>query len=186
MIKRFLIICAALLSLSLLAGCMPAVLVASSTEDEELREDRDWETVWDEFGEVRDSGEKDHYWKILDVSDPEGAVTEAGTVTEEEQVKALDDLLSGDDWDDLEEEPGAPAYSYVFCQLETLKAGQDPEDREYEELLRFTVSAEKDAATLKILLPSLLGVDAGDLLTFTCSVPAETAEALRTPGRFLE
>ena len=35
-------------------------------------------------------------------------------------------------------------------------------------------------------LPSLLNVDLGDFLTFTMAVPAETAEALRNPGRFLE
>ena len=35
-------------------------------------------------------------------------------------------------------------------------------------------------------LPSVLNVDLGDLLTFTITVPAETAEALRDPGQFLE
>ena len=61
-------------------------------------------------------------------------------------------------------------------------------DREYEELVRFTVSASEDVVTLVILeeLPSLLHVDLGDFLTFTIDVPAETAEALRDPSRFLE
>ena len=54
--------------------------------------------------------------------------------------------------------------------------------------MRFTVSASEDVVTMVILedLPSLLNVDLGDLLTFTLAVPAETAEALRDPGRFLE
>jgi len=86
------------------------------------------------------------------------------------------------------EDPGEPAYSYIYCQQETLKAGQKEEDRKYEELVRFTVSASEDVVTLVILedLPSLLHVDLGDFLTFTIDVPAETAEALRDPSRFLE
>ena len=35
-------------------------------------------------------------------------------------------------------------------------------------------------------LPTLLNVDLGDLLTFTVTIPAETAEALRDPGQFLD
>ena len=128
--------------------------------------------------------EKDHYWRILDAEDEE-----VGTVTAPEQVKAIDDLLSDDghQGDRLTEDPGDPAYSYVYCQQETLKAGQKEEDRKYEELVRFTVSAGEDVVTLVILedLPSLLNVDLGDFLTFTISVPAETAEALRDPTRFL-
>ena len=115
---------------------------------------------------------------------------EVGTVTDPEQVKAIDDLLNDDGHqkDRPTEDPGDPAYSYVYCQQETLKAGQDPEDREYEELVRFTVSASEDVVTMVILedLPSLLNVDLGDFLTFTIAVPAETAEALRNPGQFLE
>ena len=129
--------------------------------------------------------EKDHYWKILD---SEG--WETGTVTDGEQVKTLDDLLSDDDgWGvPTAEDPGQPSYSYIYCQQETLKAWQKEEDREYEELVRFTVSADADIVTLVILedLPSLLGVDVGDFLTFTVAVPAETAEALRDPARFTD
>ena len=52
--------------------------------------------------------------------------------------------------------------------------------------MRFTVSASEDVVTLVILedLPSLLHVDLGDFLTFTLTVPAETAEALRDPAQF--
>ena len=208
--KRIAMLCALALSISLLSGCMPAVVVTPPS-DEEFRRDwvdsmtesiedavgdwtQDWEDGVDNAAKAwstRDENgvEKDHYWKILDVSDEEAAIVEVGTVTDPEQVKAIDDLLSDDgrQEDRLTEDPGDPAYSYVYCQQETLKAGQKPEDREYEELVRFTVSAEKDAVTLVILedLPSLLHVDLGDLLTFTMAVPAETAEALRDPARFL-
>ena len=88
----------------------------------------------------------------------------------------------------MAEDPGDPACSYVYCQQETLKAGQKPEDREYEDLGRFTISESEDVMTMVILedLPTLLNVDLGDLLTFTVTIPAETAEALRDPGQFLD
>ena len=205
--KRLAILCALALSVSLLSGCAPAVVVTSPNDEEfrkEFQEDwedsmeeleEDWRDALDEVQDAwdrrdRDSAEKDHYWKILDLSDPESAPVEAGTVTDKERIKALDDLFSdGGNWERRHgEDPGDPAYSYIYCQQETLKAGQDPEDREYEELIRFTVSAEEDVVTMVILedLPSLLNVDLGDILTFTMAVPAETAEALRNPGQFLE
>lgn len=196
--KRLAIFCVLALSMSLLSGCR-----MTSPSDEEFQRDwadsmeeaaedwaQDWEDAFDEAARAwstRDENgmEKDHYWKVLDEND-----NEAGTVTDPEQVKAIDDLLSDDghQGDRLAEDPGDPAYSYVYCQQETLKAGQKEEDRKYEELVRFTVSASEDAVTLVILedLPSLLNVDLGDFLAFTIDVPAETAEALRDPGRFLE
>lgn len=196
--KRLAIFCVLALSMSLLSGCR-----MTSPSDEEFQRDwadsmeeaaedwaQDWEDAFDEAARAwstRDENgmEKDHYWKVLDEND-----NEAGTVTDPEQVKAIDDLLSDDghQGDRLTEDPGDPAYSYVYCQQETLKAGQKEEDRKYEELVRFTVSASEDAVTLVILedLPSLLNVDPGDFLAFTIDVPAETAEALRDPGRFLE
>lgn len=199
--KRIAMLCA--LGVFLLSGC--AVTPPSDEElqrefqedwDESMEElEDDWNDALDKVQDAWDhrdeSGvEKDHYWKILDVSDEEAAIVEVGTVTDPEQVKAIDGLLSDDGtWGQRDvEDPGGPAYSYVYCQQETLKAGQKPEDREYEELVRFTVSAEKDAVTLVILedLPSLLHVDLGDLLTFSMAVPAETAEALRDPARFLD
>lgn len=199
--KRLLILCALALSVSLLSGCMPAVVVTSPKDEEFQREfqeswnesmedlEDDWNDAWNDWSDAwdhRDENgvEKDHCWKILDA---EGE--ETGTLTEEEQTKLLDDLLSDDGhWTRMSGDPGDPAYSYVYCQQETLKAGQKEEDREYEELIRFTVSAEEDAVTMEILadLPSLLNVDLGDVLTFTMTVPAETAEALRNPGQFLE
>lgn len=201
--KRLAIICALALSVSLLAGC-----TVTSPKDEEFQKDwadsmeeaaedwaQDWEAAFDEAARAwstqdENGAEKDHYWKILDVSDEEAAIVEVGTVTAPEQVKAIDDLLSDDghQGDRLAEDPGDPAYSYVYCQQETLKAGQKEEDREYEELVRFTVSASEDVVTMVILadLPSLLNVDLGDVLTFTMAVPAEMAESLRNPGQFLE
>lgn len=201
--KRLLILCALVMSLSLLSGCM-----VTSPKDEEFQKEfqkswdesmeeleDDWSDALDRFQDAWDhrdenGAEKDHYWKILDVSDEEAAIVEVGTVTDPEQVKAIDDLLSddGSQGDRLTGDPGDPAYSYVYCQQETLKAGQKEEDREYKELIRFTVSASEDTVTLVILedLPSLLNVDLGDLLTFTMAVPAETAEALRNPAQFLE
>ena len=200
--KRFAILCALVLSVALLSGCMPAVVI-TSPRDEEFQRDladsieesagdwaEDFETAWDEWAASWDSrdedgAEKDHCWKVLD---PEGS--EIGTVTDPEQVEAIDDLLSddGDSWDAMTEDPGDPACSYVYRQQETLKAGQDPEGREYEDLVRFTVSASEDVVTLHILedLPTLLNVDLGDVLTFHVRVPAETAEALRDSSQFLK
>lgn len=196
--KRLMIFCVLALSMSLLSGCgMTSLSDKEFQEDwadsmEEAAEDwaQDWEDTFDEAARAwstqdENGKEKDHYWKVLDEND-----NEVGTVTDPEQVKAIDDLLSDDghQGDRLTEDPGDPAYSYVYCQQETLKAGQKEEDRKYEELVRFTVSASEDAVTLVILedLPSLLHVDLGDFLTFTIDVPAETAEALRDPSRFLE
>ena len=185
-----------------LAGCMPGMVITAPS-DEAFQRDladsiedaaEDWAQDWEDEAEraakawsTQDENgvEKDHYWKILD---SEG--WETGTVTDGEQVKTLDDLLSDDDgWGvPTAEDPGQPSYSYIYCQQETLKAWQKEEDREYEELVRFTVSADADIVTLVILeeLPSLLGVDVGDFLTFTVAVPAETAEALRDPARFTD
>ena len=196
--RRLTILCALALAVSLLAGC-----TVTSPRDEEFRRDwadsmeeaaedwaEDFEAKFDEAAKAwsaqdENGVEKDHYWKVLDAED-----NEAGTVTDPEQVEAIDSLLNddGDVGDRLADDPGDPAYSYVYCQRETLKAGQDPDSRKYEELVRFTVSASEDVVTLKILedLPTLLNVDLGDILTFTITVPAETAEALRDPSQFLD
>lgn len=205
--KRLAILCALVLSVALLSGCMTPEIVSPNDERLQTQFKHDWkqsmdesaedwaegfETAWDEWSaaweEARDSRDedgKDHYWKVLDAED-----NELGTVTAPEQVEAIDGLLSddGDVEDRLAKDPGDPAYSYVYCQRETLKAGQKEEDREYQELVRFTVSQSKDVVTMAILedMPSLLHVDLGDLLTFTITVPAETAEALRDPGQFLD
>ena len=171
--KRLAIFCVLALSMSLLSGCMHGVVVTSPS-------DKEFQEAWADSME-----EAAQEW----AQDWEAAIDEAAR-SWSTQVKAIDDLLNDDGhWGDrLAEDPGDPAYSYVYCQQETLKAGQKEEDRKYEELVRFTVSASEDVVTLVILeeLPSLLHVDLGDFLTFTIDVPAETAEALRDPSRFLE
>ncbi len=190
--KRLAICCVLALSLALLAGCS-----VTSPRDEEFQRDwadsmeeaaEDFEDTWDKAWaawDSRDEDGKDHYWKVLDA---EGQ--ELGTVTDPEQVDALDDLLSTDSHQEtrMAEDPGDPAYSYVYCQQETLKAGQKAEDRKYENLGRFSISESEDVVTMEILedLPSLLNVDLGDLLTFTVTIPAETAETLRDPSQFLD
>ena len=193
--KRLAICCA--LALSLLAGCAVTppsdeVLQRDLADSiEETAEDwaRDWEASFEDAArswstEDEDGAEKDHYWKVLDA---EGS--EAGTVTDPEQVKAIDALLSDDghQGDRLAEDPGDPACSYVYCQQETLKAGQKAEDREYRELVRFTVSASEDVVTLVILedLPSLLHVDLGDLLFFTLIWRGARGGAGGTPHKFV-
>lgn len=206
MIKRFLTICAALLSLSLLAGCMPAVLVSASKEDGAVEKERSdlWEDAeddswsawaeewmtWIKGAEDRFSDEgKAHRWRVLDAGGQEFY-----TVSDGEQVKALDELLLCDDnsWDRLAKEPGDPGWRYVYSQEKTLLAGQDPdEEREYEDLMTFTVSAAEDVVTVRILggleeLSLVPGVELEDMLTFFVSVPPETAEALRDPEQFGE
>lgn len=197
--KRFTILCALVLSVALLSGCMPAVVI-TSPRDEEFQRDwadsmdeaaEDWAEdfgdAWDGFWNDQDEEgvEKDHYWRILDA---EGQ--ELGTVTDPELVDAIDDLLSTDSHQGtrMAEDPGDPACSYVYCQQEALKAGQKEEDRKYEDLGRFSISESEDVMTMVILedLPTLLNVDLGDLLTFHVTIPEETAETLRDPSRFLD
>ena len=105
--KQLTILCAFALSLSLLAGCTVtppsdeafqrdlADAVADSIEEAAEDWAQDWEAALDEAAEAwsgRDENgvEKDHYWKVLD---SEGS--EIGTVTDPEQVKAVDALLDG-------------------------------------------------------------------------------------------
>lgn len=202
--KRFLMICAALLSLSLLSGCMPAIVFTSPADEDfqeefqedweesmdELQEDlaRDWDDAWANLAENGGfSDEKDHRWRVLDA---EGK--ELFTVTDEETVEDLDGLLRGDGWDRLAEAPSDPAYTYVYNQEKTLLAGRDPdEEREYEDLMTFTVSASEDVVTLTILddlvdLPASELIDLSGVLIHSVAVPPETAEALRDPDQFSE
>lgn len=221
--RKLVILLSALLALSLLSGCMPALVVTSPSNkefQEEFQRDwnesmnetqkdavdraadgmeiaieawagkwaKDWEDKGEEISE-RFSGidEKEHRWKILDADGKE-----ISTVTDKETVKVLDDALCRNDiWESLEENPGDPVYTYVYSQEKTLLAWQDPDaEREYEDLLTFTVSASEDVVTLRILggleeLSLLPGVEMEDILTFSASVPSETAEALRNPSQFL-
>jgi len=175
---------------------MPGIVTSPADGEfqEEFRED--WEDSMDEArrdlhddldNALGNDGEKVHRWRVLDAEEKE-----LFTVTDKETVEALDDLLSGDGWDCPAEAPGDPAYTYVYSQEKTLLAGQDPEEeREYEDLLSFTVSASEDVVTMRILgglenLSLLPGVEPEDALAFSAAVPAETAKALREPERFSE
>ena len=206
--KRILVLLPALLALSILAGCMSTVVI--STTDEELREDlneawdevrkdlqedlsgmetdgEDFDDVWDEiFGNLEDDwSAKAHRWQILDAQGEEVL-----TVSSEEGVAAIDVLLQEDGWAFASEESGEALYTYVFWQQKTLLAGQAADaEREYEELIRFTVPAEGEVVTMKVLPQSLsgmeiAGLDLDDLLTVSGKVPAETAEALRNPDQW--
>lgn len=214
--KRAAILCAAALALSLLSGCMSAVVVTSpkneafqkawdeamdevqkdlqeGLEDEEEDPWSAWAKEWEAWSggagdRFSDEG-KAHRWKILDA---EGE--ELSTVSDKEAVKTLDDLLLSDNdhWGRLKKDPGDPAYTYVYSQEETLKAGQDPDgERAYEDLLTFTISLSEDVVTMQIRggleeLSLFPGVEMEDVLIFHVSVPAETAEALRNPSQFSE
>ena len=77
-------------------------------------------------------------------------------------------------------------------QQKTLLAGQDPNaEREYEEVLRFTVYEGTDVMSMTVLeslgdyLPSSVE-DWEDILTIHAKPPAEIAEALRNPAQFTE
>lgn len=218
--KLFAILTALIFTLSLLSGCMSAVAVPSPRNEEfqkawdeatdETQRDltdgiadgmesaieawaAEWAKDWEDRGEdiserFSSIDAKKHRWKVLDANG-----NEISTVTDKEKVKELDGALCRDDiWESLEESSGDPAYTYVYSQEKTLLAGQDPNaEREYEDLLTFTVSASEDVVTLRILggleeLSLLPGVELEDVLTFPVSVPAETAEALRNPSQFSE
>ena len=181
-LTRFLCILSLLL---LLTGCKVA-----APDDEEFQDawDRAWSDVEEDLEERTSDAAKNHYYQVLDSQGQELC-----TVRGEERLEALDDLL---DSPGVEREAapsdGEIACVYVFWQEKTLLAGQDPGmEREYEELVRFTVYQNHDLVTLEIVdgleeirLPG--GVDLADLLTITMSVPAETMEALRDPARFAE
>lgn len=198
----------------ILSGCGPRVTPTDDGEfraawreamdevREDLRDDPEaggawsaWAEAWEDWGgeaddRFEDMDRKKHVWKVLD-----GAGEELAAVTDEEAVERLDDLLGvhgGEDWKRPEETPEDPLCTYVYRQEKTLLAGQDPDaEREYEDLLSFSVSASEDAVTLRILggleeLSLVPGVSMEDILTFSISVPAETAAALRDPAQFTE
>ena len=191
---------AAVLTLLLLAGCGMTTPPGDKTWDDahdDIQEELDQletesgaldETLAGIFDRMEeDSGAKTHRWQILDAQGEE-----LYTVSDEENVAAVDDLLQGEGWDLAGGEPGQALYTYVFWQQKTSLAGQDPKaEREYEALIRFTVPAEGNEVTLEILPESLdgvaiAGVDLGELLTINSTVPEETAEALRSPSQWSE
>lgn len=189
--KRIFCITSLTLALVLaLSGCGPRITSAGGEDFQAA-----WDETWAEWKSDRDrddsDGEKTHYYRILDSQE-----TLLYTVSGEESVSALDTLLSddGSDWGErlTDAESGGIACVYCYWQEKTPPAGQDPDaERDYEELVRFTVYQDRDAVTLQVLsglenlkLPG--DISASDLLTFTYSVPAETAAALRDPALFAE
>lgn len=171
-----------------LSGCGPHITPANDGDFQAA-----WDAAWEKWknDEDRFDTEKRHYYQILD-----GEEALLYTVSGEEGVSALDDLLSddGSDWGErlTDAESGGIACIYCYYQEKTLLAGQDPDaERDYEELVRFTVYQDRDLVTLRVLsglggleLPG--NIDVRDFLTFTYSVPAETAAALRDPAQFAE
>lgn len=181
------LLCGAAALVLLLSGCLPAARSAPGREQE-------WEDAAEDLQDRLDGLEDDwsaksHYWQVLDAAGQEVCVLDA-----EEAVRQVDDLLDGDtDWEQASSVEGKTAlYTYVMMQQKTLLAGQDPDtEREYEEVLRFTVYEDTDVLSMTVLegledaLPDSLA-DWTDLLTFHLRAPAETAEALRDPARLAE
>lgn len=145
----------------------------------------DLENLWDGLDD--DWSAKGHYWKILDSQGEEVC-----TIDSEEAVQRVDDLIQGDmEWKQASSvEDEIVLYTYVFMQQKTLLAGQDPDtEREYQEVLRFTVYEGTDVMSMTVLdgLEGVLPVSIlnwEDLLTIHAKAPAETAEALRDPAQF--
>lgn len=188
--RIFCMISLALALVLALSGCGPHITL---TSDEDFQ--AAWGEAWTEWKNNQDRDgpdtEKNHYYQILDSQE-----TLLCTVSGEEGVSALDTLLSddGSNWGErlTGEASGEITCIYCYWQEKTLLAGQDPDaERDYEELVRFTVYQDRDVVTLQVLsgldaleLPGDISVS--DLLTFTYSVPAETAAALRDPAQFAE
>lgn len=181
--------CACGLSMTLLlSGCLPAVMVAQSETDTEVEEDK-WEDAWDELD--GDWSAKGHYWQVLDADGEEVCKIDG-----EEAVGMVDELTKGGgDWKQADSSPedAKMLYTYVFMQQKTLLAGQDPDaEREYEEVMRFTVYEDSDVLTMVILdgmedtLPASLSelIDLEDILTVHAEAPVDTVEALRDPQQF--
>ena len=190
-----LLFCGILAMALLLSGCLPAALMPQSTPDGRLEEKMealetslsDLENLWDGLDD--DWSAKGHYWKILDSQGEEVC-----TIDSEEAVQRVDDLIQGDmEWKQASSvEDEIVLYTYVFMQQKTLLAGQDPDtEREYQEVLRFTVYEGTDVMSMTVLdgLEGVLPVSIlnwEDLLTIHAKAPAETAEALRDPAQFTQ
>lgn len=180
----------------LLSGCFPAALMLRPSEPDEALEAKmdawentvqDLEDAWNGLDD--DWSAKSHYWQVLDAGGLEICVIDT-----EAAVQRVDDLVQDDmEWEQASSAEGdTPLYTYVFMQQKTLLAGQDPNaEREYEEVLRFTVYEGTDVMSMTVLeslgdyLPSSVE-DWEDILTIHAKPPAEIAEALRNPAQFTE
>ena len=132
---------------------------------------------------------KDHYYQILDADGQE-----LYTVTDDAAVAEIDALINDAGGENAAHggAEGEPLYTYVYWQVATIHAGEDPDaEREYLEVFCVQVRSDSNAVTTEVLSDTLEGVgDAisveglGGLLTFTAEVSQETADALRDPGQF--
>lgn len=188
-----LLFCGILTMALLLSGCLPAAL---STVDEDLEAKK--ETAWEDAlanlddawsGLDDDWSAKSHYWQILDSQGEE-----IFTIDSEAAVQQVDDLIQGDmEWKPASSvEDETALYTYVFMQQKTLLAGQaEDTEREYQEVLRFTVYEESDVMSMTVLeglngyLPSTI-LNLEDLLTIHAKAPEDTAAALRDPAQFAQ
>lgn len=157
-------------------------------------ENADWEALWktweDTWNDEYPEGAKDHYYQVLS-----GDGSLLCTVSSGEALDRLDGVLcDGDIWEAAAQaqEPGAPACTYVCYMERTLLADETPDaGQAYREMIRFTVAENRDTVTIRILsglggVKLLPWLNLEDLLTFSVSVPAGTAEALRNPDRFTD
>lgn len=169
-----------------------------NTDWEALRkawEAADWEALHEELESAWSTdfpdGAKDHYYQILD-----GEGECLYTVSGEDALARLDDIFCGTDgvWGEFVPGQGAfaPAFTYVLYVERTALAGEEPgAERAYREALRFTAAEDQDTAVIRILdglggVELLPGLNLEPLLTFSVSLPAETASALRNPAEFFK
>lgn len=159
-------------------------------------EEADWEALYEELEGAWSTdfpdGAKDHYYQILD-----GEGECLYTVSGEDALAQLDGIFcgSGDGvWGKLVpgQESFTPACTYVLYAERTALAGEEPgAERAYREILRITAAEDQDTAVIRILnglggVELLPGLSLEPLLTFSVSLPAETAALLRNPARFSE
>lgn len=130
------------------------LLTGCRTSDDKNLDDKNF----DQKSETQEpvSGEKKHIWKILDDQKQEiGQITDANTIEKLDQLLNCDEDYDENQWSrsagEASEQPDDPLYTYVYCQQRTLFAGESPDtEREYEELIRFTISASENIITEQI------------------------------------
>lgn len=130
------------------------------------------------------SGEKQHIWKIFDNQKQEiGQITDANAIEKLDKLLNCNENYDENQWsrtaENVSDRPDDPLYTYVYCQQRTLLAGENPDtEREYQELIQFTISASEDIITEQINDQSLK--NAADKLPEDLSetLPEELSESL--------
>lgn len=114
---------------------------------------------------------------VVPMKDASGAVSEDTenevVITDKDEVRKFADELTGNitGWKPCSlPEDTVPEGTFVFYSQETLKLGQEPEERQYVELLNLTVYEGGPYVTVE--------VDSVVNLSFDLEVPQETAEYL--------